>query len=194
MEQTPLATQEQSQSIESGKPIASLGHLLGKLMEQRRTDEHQTSEVEIVADAAQLVVDNRMSRPFSVEHCVVVAIDHRSLHLRSGMNHAQRGVESQQQRSVFRIEKHIVGRHVSFYLTDGRFRLHAVDDHKRTVGRSLGLLSHLLTDHQEYMMNHSCTAHLLDGGLHLLQILAGQETINSFSHNICFYNCAQRYE
>ena len=195
VKQAALATQEQAQSIEAGILITHLGHLLRILMQERRTDEHQASEVEIVADGAWLVVDDGMRHTRSDGLAVTllavlfiaVAIDQGGIRVGSHAHHTHGGVEAQQQRGVLGVEQHEVCRHLAFYFPDGGLRLHAVDDHKRAVGRCLVLGSHLAAHHQKYMMYHSRAPHLLDGGFHLRKILAGQKTVNLFSHSF-FWN------
>ena len=178
MEQAAVAAQEQSQGIESGIPVAHIGHLLRILMPKRRADEHQASEVEIITDRTLLIVDDRMGNSNNLRTLLSplssllficssllkpVSIDHGGIHVGSHPDHAHGGIKAQQQRGVLGVEQYEFRRYVALNLTDGGLRLHAVDDHKRAVGGSFVLSSHFAADHQEYMVNHSRTPHLLDG-------------------------------
>ena len=64
--------------------------LHGKGVEQGGLDEDQTAEIEVIADTAELVVDDRMLSAFSPYEVIVVGISHCSIRIRSD---AQQTVE-----------------------------------------------------------------------------------------------------
>ena len=64
--------------------------LHGEGMEQGGLDENQTAEIKVVADTAELVVDNRMLSAFSPYEVIVVGISHCCISIRSD---AQQTVE-----------------------------------------------------------------------------------------------------
>ena len=79
MEQFAAAAQEEAQGIEACMAVVALAGLHGKRMEQCCLDEQQRSEVEVIADAAQLVVDDGVGHTLAVDEVEVVGIDHRCI-------------------------------------------------------------------------------------------------------------------
>ena len=76
VENLSLAAQEQPKVVESGMCIFVDGWGGGVLVEQGGVDEYELSEVEVIADAAFLVIDDGMSDHSSLHHRVVVAVYH----------------------------------------------------------------------------------------------------------------------
>ena len=83
-----MTAQEESEGIESGMLIVALASLCRKLVEQGGLDESETSEVEVVADAAQMVVDDGMILAHTIDHVVMVGIDHCRIRVGSHAKHA----------------------------------------------------------------------------------------------------------
>ena len=79
MEQFAAAAQEEAQGIEACMAVVALAGLHGKRMEQCCLDEQQRSEVEVIADAAQLVVDDGVGHTLAADEVEVVGIDHRCI-------------------------------------------------------------------------------------------------------------------
>ena len=61
VQQQSFAAQEQAQGVESGILVVVLAGLHGKSVQQAGADEQQRTEVEVVADGAQLIVDGWMT-------------------------------------------------------------------------------------------------------------------------------------
>ena len=136
-------------------------------MKQRRTNQQQTSEIEIIADATQLIVNHRMRHSnnlrtflfplssflFTLSSLlftysplfIPVAINHGGIGSGSTLNHAYRGVKTQQQGRVFQIEQHIFCRHLPLNLADGSFRLHTITTNEQLAGASSVAAISLLT-------------------------------------------------
>ena len=85
-----LTTQEEAQGIETSVVVIVLASLHGKGVEQGGLDEPQTTEVEVVANAAYLVIDHRVSLALALHHVVMIGIDHGCIRVGG---HAQQALE-----------------------------------------------------------------------------------------------------
>ena len=94
MENLALATQEQAQSVESSMLIIVLACLHGKRVEQCGLNEPQTTKVEVVANAAKLVIYHGVSLALAFDHVVMVGIDHGRIRIRSHAQHTLEGILS----------------------------------------------------------------------------------------------------
>ena len=81
MEELPVTTEEEPEVIKAGILIIVLASLHGIGVEQGSLDEDQTAEIKVVADTAELVVDNRMLSAFSFDEVIVVGVGHCSIRI-----------------------------------------------------------------------------------------------------------------
>ena len=91
MEQLTVATQKEAQGIEPGVAIIVLTSLHGEGVEQRRLDQPQRTEIEIVAYTALLIVDDGVILSLGFGDVVVVGIDHGGIRVRGNAQHAVEG-------------------------------------------------------------------------------------------------------
>ena len=109
MEQLSVATQEEAQGIETGVLIVGLACLHGKGVEQRGLHQQQRTEVEVVADAARLVVDDGVGRALAVDQVVAVGIHHRRVAVGGHAEDTLQGVLTQLHSHRLRLQQHVVG-------------------------------------------------------------------------------------
>ena len=79
MEQLSVAAQKEAQGIETCVTIVCFASLHRKGMHQGGLHQQQRSEIEIVADAARLIIDDGVGGALAVDEVVVVCIDHRGV-------------------------------------------------------------------------------------------------------------------
>ena len=108
VEQLALAAEEQTQVIETGKLVVD-GGALCPLLHKVGLDENHLSEVEVVAQATPLVVDNRMLCGLAVGDGVMVRINHCCIGVVSHAEHTFKGIVAQLHLGGFEAQEHILG-------------------------------------------------------------------------------------
>ena len=96
MEHLAVATQEEAQGIEACMVIISLASLHGKGVEQGGLDEPERSEIEVVANATHLIVDDGMVLALAFKDVVMVGIDHGCIGVGGHTEDALEGALTQQ--------------------------------------------------------------------------------------------------
>ena len=189
MEQLAVATQAKSQGIEASVMVIILTSLHGKGMQQRRLHQQQRAEIEVVADAALLVVDDGVWDAFAVDEVVMVGIHHRGVRVRSHAEDTFQGSLAQFQPGRFRLQQHIVGLGI---LSDGHQGVAArkiVDGQLLTAFQRVVIVDELWDGGKQedvlYCLTRPELSHCLSGAS---QVVARQETVYFFSHEGLFVN------
>ena len=91
MKEATLATQEQTEIVETS--IAIVGITIGGsiLMDERRADKHQRAEIEIIAQRAFLIVNHGMTLYNTIFHLIPVCIHHNGTSIGSSSHHTLQG-------------------------------------------------------------------------------------------------------
>ena len=155
VEQLALTAQEQAQGIEPGKLVVVLAGLHGKGVEQTGAHQQQRTEVEIVANGAQLVVNGRMALP--------VGIDHSGTGVAGSTQHTPQRTLSQDHGRGFRKQQHKLGTGLLGNLHDGIAARHTVSP--------------------EYLSHHLAGAELRLRGSHRCTVKIRQKAVYLFSHS-----------
>ena len=185
MEDLPLTAQKESEGIETSVLIIALASLCRKLVEQGGLDESEASEVEIVANAAQMVVDDWVVLAHTIDHVVMVGIDHRSIRVGSHTKHALEGTLSHLQLSRLGLQQHIICFGILGNTHQRVTAREVAHDDLMAVGEVGSLLiGEVLADEQEYVLDCLAESQLPDGIQGSLEIVARQKTINFFSHEV----------
>ena len=139
VENLSVATQEEAQGIEARMVVIGLASLHGKGMEQGGLNEPERSEIEVVADATHLIVDDGMVLALAFQDVVMVGIDHGCIGVGGHTEDALEGALTQQQLTGFGLQQGIVGIGI---LSNAHHRVaagEAVDEYLMTVGETLGV-------------------------------------------------------
>ena len=81
MEDATFATEEQAQGVDSGKLVGVQVWLRGKLVQQAVFYQDERTQIEIVANATYLIIDNRVGLQLTLDQIVVVGINHRCIRI-----------------------------------------------------------------------------------------------------------------
>ena len=177
-----LAADEEAQVVDARKLVLRQFLLSQVFVQQFRAYEEYRPEVEVVADAAQLVVDNRMLHRLAVFHGIVVGIDECRPCILGHPEEPFGGIHAEGDGSALREEHHEVGLCMLLHGYYGSRRLQPVDGQQGTVCRAVafGLLS--FTHEQVDMMYGLVGAQLAHCHLCHVHVVARQEAVDFSSH------------
>ena len=114
MEKLTAAREKEAQVVKSCKAIVGMRQG-GIFPNQRRADEEQLTEVEVIAKRPLLIVNDRMAAPLTALHNKMVGIDHGGILVYDHPQHAFQGMVTQFKRHSLLAQEHILalgaGRH-----------------------------------------------------------------------------------
>ena len=139
VEDLSVAAQEEAEGIEARMMIIGLTCLHGKGVEQGRLDEPKRSEIEVIANTTNLIVDDGMVLALAFGDVVMVGIDHGSIGIGGHTEGALQGAFTEQQLSGFGLQQGIVGIGILCNAHDGIAAGKTVDEYLLTVGESFGV-------------------------------------------------------
>ena len=189
MEQLSVAAQKEAQGIETCVTIVCFASLHRKGMHQGGLHQQQRSEIEIVADAARLIIDDGVGGALAVDEVVVVCIDHRGVRVGCHAENAFQGTLTHFQPRRFRLQQHIVGFRILCNGHQGVAAREVVDGQLLTAFQRFVAVDGLwVGGEQEDVLHRLAGLELCycpGDGTH---IVAGQKTVYFFSHEGLFVN------
>ena len=186
MDHLPYPAQVQPQVVPAAKAPAASFPLLQRLA----ADEHQRPEVEVVTDAACLVVYGGMLHHLAVLHRVAVAVEQLCIGIYRHAHHAFQCLIADGQRRRLHIEQRILSRCMLSHRRHGRRRKRSVAQ-QELAPFGLFLLGGKVLRHQQPDMMYYLALTQLHQRLFCYRLVGTrQKTIDSsfFSHTVSLFN------
>ena len=150
--------------------------------------QHKGAEVEVVAQAARLIVDGRMAHHLAALFAVAVAVEHGSTRVGSHAHHALYGEMPERDGSCRETEQSHVGLHRAGHKLHRCRAVQAVGCEKNAVGRSLVCRSKSICDKEEDAPHRMNLAQLTHQGRCCPYVVAGQKAIGLAMQNSVFFH------
>ena len=184
MEDGTVSAYEQAQVVQAGIHVVGISVSGGIFLYQPALEEHHASEVEVVAQAARLIVYHGVCHGVAVLHRIVVAVYRCRIGLGSHPDHPSQSIESDGQRCGLGVYHRVFAVGI---LGDAyhRCRRHDIvyDNHRTSLWSSV-LHGEVLRNEQVYVFHCPAFSQLVHRRHHGLDVGAWQKTVCLYYHGV----------